>query len=104
MTSTRNIYGDIDNKTNVHEVFLEIRKDVEQAQSRSELTELYRRAGYLIALSYAPAWEKKFGDELGDMREAAKQEFRTTARKVNTRAKEIGVASDYDEAWGKMKK
>lgn len=103
MSEVRHIYGEIDNKTNLRDVFLQIRKDVEKADSRAALTELYRRAGYLITLSYAHSWQEKFGDEIQEIRETAKDEFGTTARKVNSRAKEIGTDTDYDEAWGEMK-
>ncbi len=68
--------------------------------SRSELTELYRRAGYLITLTNASSWEKKFGDEIDDIRETAEEEFARTARKINSRAKEIGTETNYDEKWG----
>jgi hypothetical protein len=39
MAEDRNIYGEIDNKTNLHDVFLKIRKDVEDAVSRPALSE-----------------------------------------------------------------
>ncbi len=100
----RNMYGEVDNKTDVHHIFSEINKDVEQAKSRDDLTELYRRAGYLITLTYAPSWEKKFGDEAGAIRKAAAKDFRKTARHINQQAKKVGTDADYDEEWGKMKK
>ena len=103
MAEDRHIYGEIDNKTNLRDVFLQIRKDVENADSRAALTELYRRAGYLITLSYAGSWQEKFGNDIQDIRSAAENEFRTTARKINSRAEEIGTDADYDEAWGEMK-
>jgi hypothetical protein len=103
MSDDRHIYGEINNKTNLQDVFLQIRKDIDNAQARDELTELYRRAGYLITLSYASSWQEKFGDEIQEIRETAEEEFRTTARKVNSRAKEVGTEADYDEAWGAMK-
>ena len=103
MNDDKHIYGEIDNKTNLQDVFLEIRKDVEQADSRAALTELYRRAGYLITLSYARSWQEKFGDEIDQIRATAEDEFAITARKINARAKEIGTDDDYDEAWGEMK-
>lgn len=103
MPEDRHIYGEIDNKTNLRDVCLQIRKDVENADSRAALTELYRRAGYLITLSYAQSWQEKFGDEIQGIRETAEDEFGTTARKINSRAKEIGTDADYDEAWGEMK-
>lgn len=103
MSDDRNIYGEINNKTNLSDVFLKIRKDVENADSRAELTELYRRAGYLITLSYAPAWQEKFGEDIGEIRETAEHEFATTAHKVNSRAADIGTDANYDDKWGEMK-
>lgn len=103
MADDQHIYGEIDNKTNLREVFRDIRKDVDKAEERSELTELHRRAGYLITLSYAPAWEKKFGDDIDEIRSVAEEEFARTARKINQRAEDIDTEANYDEAWGEMK-
>lgn len=100
MATDRNIYGEINNKTNMKDVFLEIRKDVEQAKSRSALTELYRRAGYLITLTHAPSWKEKFGKEAKKLRKVGEEEFARTARKINRQAEEIGTDADYDEKWG----
>ncbi|MCC6615852.1 MAG: hypothetical protein IT320_20450 [Anaerolineae bacterium] len=100
MAKDTHIYGEVDNKTDLKQVFQEIRSDVDGARSRSDLTELYRRAGYLITLTHAPSWEKKFGDDADDLREVAQDEFATTARKINSRAKSIGTDADYDETWG----
>jgi hypothetical protein len=100
MARERRIYGEVENKTDLKEVFSAIRDDVDQAKSREGLTELYKRAGYLIALTHAPSWEKKFGDEADDLRRAAEDEFGTTARKINRRAEAIGTDADYDEKWG----
>lgn len=100
MAKDTHIYGDVDNKTDLKEVFSEIRKDVEDANSRSDLTELYRRAGYLITLTNASSWETKFGDEIDDIRDVAEDEFAKTARKINSQAEKIGTDADYDEKWG----
>ena|SRR5437899_2253777 len=94
------IYGEVDNKTDMRTVFHEIRNDVEEAKSRRTLTELHRRAGYLITLTYAPSWEEKFGARAEALREVAREEFARTARGINRRAKEIGVEPDYAETWG----
>jgi len=94
------VYGEVNNKSDLKKVFSEIRQDVEGADSRSTLTELYRRAGYLITLTNAASWEKKFGKDISSIREAAKDEFASTARKINTQAKKIGTDADYDEKWG----
>lgn len=86
--------------TDLKHVFGEIRQDVDQAKSLAALTELYRRAGYLITLTYAPSWEEKFGSEASMLRRAGEDEFSKTARKINARAREIGTEADYDEKWG----
>src|SRR5215211_8759339 len=100
MAKDTHIYGEVDNKTDLKNVFSEIRQDVENAKSRSDLTELYRRSGYLITLTKASSWKEKFGDDIDDIREVAEEEFATTARKINRRAQEIGADADYDEKWG----
>src|SRR5689334_19173132 len=51
MAKDTHVYGEVDNKTDLKEVFSQIRQDVEHAKSRSDLTELYKRAGYLITLT-----------------------------------------------------
>jgi len=100
MAHDTHIYGEVNSKTGLKKIFTEIRQDVEKAKSRPDLTELYRRAGYLITLTHAPSWEEKFGREAASYREVAKGEFATTARKINRRAEEIGSEADYDESWG----
>lgn len=100
MAKGTHIYGEVDNKTDLKKVFSEIRDDVEKADSRPALTELYRRAGYLITLTNASSWEKKFGDEIDDIRDTAEEEFSKTARKINRRAEEVGTDANYDEKWG----
>jgi hypothetical protein len=101
MAADRHIYGAVNNKTDLKQVFVDIRHDIQEADSRPALTELYKRAGYLITLSYAPSWEEKFGHEAHALRTLAEEEFATTARQVNRRAKQIGTEPDYDEEWGK---
>jgi hypothetical protein len=96
-------YGHVDNKADIDRIFGEIRDDIKHAHSRERLTELYRRAGYLITLTYAPAWEKRFGDKAVGLRREAETDFRKTARLINAKAEDIGEKADYDEAWGKMK-
>jgi hypothetical protein len=100
MANTRNVYGEIDNKSDLEAVFGQIRHDVEEAKSRETLTELYKRAGYLITLTHAPSWREKFGKRADDLRAEAEREFGTTARKINRRAQAIGTEADYDEKWG----
>jgi|SRR5215211_6566821 len=100
MAVDQHIYGEVENKTDLKDIALAIRHDVERADSRAALTELYRRAGYLVTLTKAPSWREKFGSEADDLGRVAADEFATTARAINRRAKSIGTEPDYDETWG----
>ena len=100
MTEDRHIYGEVNSKTGMKRVFMDIRHDVEKARSRPDLTELYKRAGYLITLTHAPSWREKFGREATSLRAVGEEEFRKTARKINRRAAQIGTEADFDDTWG----
>ena len=100
MAVRRDTYGHINDEADMRLVFRDIRQDVAKADSRPTLTELYRRAGYLITLTYAPSWMEKFGREARQLRRVAEDEFRLTAQLINRRAQRIGTAADYHEIWG----
>src|SRR5437773_12205851 len=100
MAQDRHVYGEVNSATGLKDVFRDIRKDVATARSRPALSELYKRAGYLITLTHAPAWQKKFGSKATSMRQVAKTEFSSTARKINSRAESTGAKGDYDTKWG----
>jgi hypothetical protein len=100
MSDDRHIYGEVKSKTGLRRVFTDIRRDVEKAGSRPALTELYKRAGYLITLTHSPSWEEKFGKEARALRQIGKEEFRKTAHKINRRAARVGTEANYDETWG----
>lgn len=97
------VYGHVSGKSDIDKIFAEIRDDLRHAHSRATLTELYRRAGYLITLTYAPAWDERFGSKASDLRREAEAQFRTLVHQINSKAQRIGVDGDYDERWGKMK-
>ena len=101
MATDRHIYGEVNSGTGLKKVFTSIRRDVANAKSQPSLTELYKRAGYLITLTHAPSWEEKFGSKAGTLRSIGQDEFSKTAKKINSRAKQIGTEADYDEKWGK---
>ena len=65
MAEDRHVYGEVNSKTGMKRVFTGIRRDVTNANSRPALTELYRRAGYMITLTHAPSWDEKFGRDAG---------------------------------------
>jgi hypothetical protein len=100
MTEDRNIYGEVDGKNDLLALFRAIRRDVSEADDRPGLTELYRRAGYVITLTHAPSWREKFGKKAEMLRDVAEDEFTRTTRKINTRARRVGTDPDYDEHWG----
>ena len=97
------VYGHVDSQADIDHIFAEIREDLRHAGSRATLTELYRRAGYLITLTYAPSWDERFGDKAVSLRHAAEADFRKLVKSLNARAHKIGESGDYDENWGKMK-
>ncbi len=101
MAHETHVYGEVNSQTGLKRVFREIRHDIDAAKSRPGLTELYKRAGYLITLTHAPSWEEKWGTKAAKLRGVAAQEFATTARKINRRARQISGEPDYDEKWGK---
>src|SRR5712691_1138843 len=100
MAKDRQIYGTVQSKSGMRRIFTDIRRDVQNARSRPSLTELYKRAGYLITLTYAPSWEEKFGKDAKALRRVGKEEFGKTAKKINRRAAQIGTDADFDESWG----
>jgi hypothetical protein len=100
MAEDRRIYGAVQNQTDLHKIFGSIRRDVGDAKSREGLTELYRRAGYLITLTHAPSWREKFGRRATRLREVGEDEFARTTRAINSRAEAIGDEPNYDERWG----
>jgi len=97
-------YGHVASKADIDRIFIGIRDDLSRARSRETLTELYRRAGYLITLTYAPSWEKRFGDQAASLRREAEADFRKLVKSLNAHAEKIGEKGDYDENWGKMKR
>ena len=101
MAASGHVYGEVNNKTGLKKIFTHIRRDVAGAKSRPSLSELYKRAGYLITLTYSPAWDKKFGTDANTLRRLGQEEFQKTAKKINSRAKQIGAKADFDEKWGK---
>jgi hypothetical protein len=100
MARERPTYGEVESTTDLKREFAALRRDAKQAHTRERLTELYRRAGYLITLTYAPSWREKFARQADDLRRAGEREFSHTARAINQRAHVIGVGAEYDELWG----
>jgi hypothetical protein len=92
-------YSEIDDKADLRRIFREIREDVENATTRENLTELYKRTGYMITMTHATPLEEKHDREMKRRREITETEFATTVRAINNRAKNIGTEADYNENW-----
>jgi hypothetical protein len=80
-------------------IFRAIRDEVDVAESRSDLTELYKRAGHFVMLTHDPTWRKQLGDDADDLRRTGDDEFRQTARQINQRASEIGAEPNFADTW-----
>jgi hypothetical protein len=88
-------YGAVGSPADLDRIFAAIRAEVVRAQTRADLTRLYRRASYLVTLTYARAWRSKFGAELPVMRADAERQFSDTVAAINQRAAKIGTDPDY---------
>lgn len=95
----RHNHGKVENMKDLIKIFRAIRDEVDVADSRSSLTELYKRSGDLVTLTQAPVWAKNFGEAADDLRRTGEEEFRQIARQINRKASEIGTAPNYDETW-----
>lgn len=94
------IYGEVEKVSDIRKIANKIRRDVRKAKNKSRLTELHKRAMYLVTLTFSPAWIKHFSGSISKARSVAKQEFKKTAKLINKRAKQLGIAKRYDETWG----
>ena len=99
MLEDKLIYLEVDNLTNLKNIFSEIRADIDNANSNYKLDGIYNRAGYVVVLVNDAFWERKFPEEIDNMRSIAETEFRETARKLNMHAEKLGMAGNYDEVW-----
>jgi hypothetical protein len=88
-------YGAVESAADLDRIFAAIRADVAVAETRADLTRLYRRAGYLVTLTYSRPWRTRFGDGLPALRKESEHEFAATAQAINRRAAEIGTEPDY---------
>ena len=94
--------NDVNPRTDLRGTFREIRSDIEKAQSKEELTELYKRSVYMILMTHSSPLDEKLDRELKMKREITEKEFARSVRMINRRAKKIGVEADYSEDWKNM--
>ena len=94
----RDIYGDVENLTDLRDINRQIRDEMRGVRSRDQLTELKKRSDYLCALTLAPSWQKKFGDKATRFLEVAKEEDERTTRLANSVARNKKLGGEY-HAW-----
>jgi hypothetical protein len=85
--------------TDVKHTFEEIRDAVEKAQSKEDLTELYKQTVYMILMTHSSPIDEKLDKDLRGRRKITEEEFATTVRLINKQAEKIGVEADYNENW-----
>lgn len=90
-----------EDRKHVRRTFKEIRDVVEKAETREDLTELYKQTVYMILMTHSSPINEN-DREMKKRREAAEREFGRTVRSINRRAKKIGVEPDYNEDWEKI--
>jgi hypothetical protein len=87
-----------EDRKHVRRTFKEIRDVVEKAETKEDLTELYKQTVYMILMTHSSPLNEK-DRELKRRRESAEREFVRTVRQINRRARKISVEPDYSEDW-----
>jgi hypothetical protein len=87
-----------EDRKHVRRTFKEIRDVLEKAETKEDLTELYKQSVYMILMTHSSPLNEK-DREMKRRREAAEREFTRTVRLINRRAKKIGVDAEYSENW-----
>lgn len=90
-----------EDRKHVRRTFKEIRDVVEKAETKEDLTELYKQTVYMILMTHSSPLNEK-DRELKRRREASEREFVRTVRQINRRAKKIGIEPDYNEDWERI--
>jgi hypothetical protein len=85
--------------TDVSRTFKEIREAVEKAQTKEDLTELYKQTVYMILMTHSSPIDEKHDKDMRKRREVTEREFTSTVHLINKQAEKIGVAADYSESW-----
>ena len=98
MTKDTLINEEIHDRTNLKRTFEEIRTALEKAQSREDLTELYKQTVYMILMTHSTPLDEK-DTEMKRRRETTEKEFSRTVHLINEQAKKIGVEANYNEDW-----
>lgn len=85
-------------RQDVKNTFKDIRDALEKAETKEDLTELYKQAVYMILMTHSTPVNEK-DREMNRRREKTEREFGRTVRAINQRAKKIAVEANYNEDW-----
>ena len=88
-------------RKDVRRTFKDIRDALEKAETKEDLTELYKQTVYMILMTHSSPVNEK-DREMKRRRESTEREFARTVRLINRQAKKIGVEPDYSEDWEKI--
>jgi|SRR5215208_3568015 len=101
MMTKDTLVHEIHDRTDVKRTFKEIRDVLEKAESREDLTELYKQTVYMILMTHSTPLNERDRD-MKRRRETVEREFTRTIRMINRQAKKIGVEPNYSEDWEKI--
>jgi len=88
-------------RKDVRRTFKDIRDTLEKAETKEDLTELYKQTVYMILMTHSSPVNEK-DREMKRRRESTEREFARTVRLINRQAKKIGVEANYSEDWEKI--
>ncbi|MCC6793811.1 MAG: hypothetical protein IT366_01735 [Candidatus Hydrogenedentes bacterium] len=91
----------ITSPADVDRLFQELYLDVAEAHSRADLAELYSRAEYWASLAASPVWRRNLGNPKSVISTDGLFQFQRVARRINRRAKQIGLDAHFAESWRK---
>ena len=88
-------------RKDVRHTFEDIRNVLEKAESKEDLTELYKQAVYMILMTHSSPLNEK-DREMKRRRKMTEREFVRTVAMINRQATKIGVEADYSEDWANL--
>jgi len=94
------VYGKVESVEDISRINCIIRDEMLEVESKAQLTDLKKRSDYLCTLTYSPFWEKKFKEQIEELRKRAIEENRVTVRTANYVAKYKNFDVSY-EPWKK---
>ena len=85
-------------RQDVRNTFKDIRDALAKAETKEDLTELYKQTVYMILMTHSTPVNEK-DREMNRRREKTEREFVRTVRAINQQAKKIAVDVNYSQDW-----